>query len=132
MNREELLQAWLLEEKEAHIFGWDFSHINGRYDEEQDLPWDYREIVLDFLSPEMDLLDIDTGGAEFLLSLYHPFEKTAATENYPPNVELCSGKLLPLGVDFKRADARNEKLPFPDQTFDVVINRHGDFNVREI
>ena len=36
----------------------------------------------------MRLLDMDTGGGEFLLSLGHPFERTAATEGYPPNVEL--------------------------------------------
>lgn len=132
MNKDKLLKEWLLEEQAAHIHGWDFSHINGRYDEERDLPWDYRAVVLNYLSPEIDLLDIDTGGAEFLLSLNHPFEKTSATENFPPNVDLCSETLLPLGVDFKKADARSEKLPYPDESFDLVINRHGDFNANEI
>lgn len=32
------------EEEAAHIHGWDFSHINGRYEEENDLPWDYEKL----------------------------------------------------------------------------------------
>ena len=45
----------------------------------------------------MKLLDFDTGGGEFLLSLGHPCENTAATEGYPPNVELCRETILPFG-----------------------------------
>lgn len=132
MNRDDLLNKWLSEEKAAHIHGWDFSHIKGRYEEENDLPWDYETIIRRYLTPEMEILDIDTGGGEFLLSLNHPYGKSAATENYPPNVELCKNKLLPLGINFKKADAKNGRLPYPDRSFDLVINRHGDFNEKEI
>ncbi len=131
MDKEGLLQIWLQEEAVAHIHGWDFSHIRGKYEEEHDLPWDYKEIVRDYLRPEMKLLDIDTGGGEFLLSLDHPHHNLAATENYQPNVELCKGKLVPLGIDFKKADG-SRNLPFRDQSFDIVINRHGNFNPKEI
>ena len=127
----ELLAQWRAEESAAHIHGWDFSHIDGRYTEEGDLPWDYRKLILAHLAPNMKLLDIDTGGGEFLLSLGHPSENCAATENYPPNIELCRQTLLPLGIDFRPADG-NGTLPFPDGSFDMVINRHGDFNPREI
>ncbi len=128
---EELLRTWKEEERIAHIHGWDFSHIAGRYTEQDDLPWDYRERILHFLKPEMTLLDIDTGGGEFLLSLSHPHQKTAATENYPPNVALCRETLLPLGMDFRPGDGK-ERLPFADGRFDMVINRHGDFNPEDI
>ena len=33
----------------AHIHGLDFSHINGRYKEENDLPWDYEKIIKSYL-----------------------------------------------------------------------------------
>ena len=99
--------------------------------EEDDLPWDYREEIMRYLKPEMRILDIDTGGGEFLLSLKHPHSHTAATENYPPNVDLCREKLLPLGIDFRAADGKGV-LPFADASFDMVINRHGDFNPSEI
>ena len=131
MNTNELVKRWKAEEEIAHIHGWDFSHIEGRYMEEGDLPWDYREEILRHLKPEMRILDIDTGGGEFLLSLNHPHENTAATENYPPNVELCREMLLPLGIDFRAADGKGV-LPFGDASFDMVINRHGDFNPDEI
>ena len=131
MNTNELIKRWKAEEEIAHIHGWDFSHIEGRYMEEDDLPWDYREEILRYLKPEMRILDIDTGGGEFMLSLNHPHENTAATENYPPNVDLCRETLLPLGVDFRAANGKGV-LPFEDASFDMVINRHGDFNPSEI
>jgi len=131
MNIQERIASWKAEESIAHIHGWDFSHIKGRFTEETDLPWDYREAILRHLKPESRLLDIDTGGGEFLLSLGHPNDHLSATEAYPPNVTLCRETLLPLGIDFREADG-NGSLPFGDESFDIVINRHGDFNPQEI
>lgn len=126
-----LTDSWKAEEELAHIHGWDFSHIAGRYTEQDDLPWDYRKTVLQHLTPEMKLLDIDTGGGEFLLSLNHPYKNTSATENYLPNVQLCRDILIPLGIDFQTADGKG-MLPFENNRFDMIINRHGDFNAAEI
>ena len=131
MNKDELINSWKAEEKIAHIHGWDFSHIDGRYTEQDALPWDYRTVIAEYLTPEMKIMDIDTGGGEFLLSLKHPHENIAAMENYPPNVELCKEVLLPLGIDFRPSDGKG-RLPFDDGSFDMVINRHGDFNGAEI
>lgn len=131
MDHALLKRGWQLEQDAARIHGWDFSHIEGRYAQEGSLPWEYADVVREFLKPEMKLLDIDTGGGEFLLSLNHPCENTAATEGYPPNVELCKQVLLPLGIDFRPGDGK-EKLPFEDGSFDMVINRHGDFNAADI
>ena len=33
MKQNALLSAWKAEENIAHIHGWDFSHIEGRYTE---------------------------------------------------------------------------------------------------
>lgn len=127
----ELINAWKEEEKIAYIHGWDFSHIEGRYREDTDFSWNYRQTVKQYLKDDMKLLDIDTGGGEFLLSLAHPYENTAATENYPPNVKLCQEKLGGLGIDFRQADGGGD-LPFCDESFDIVIDRHGDYNPSEI
>ena len=126
-----MIRAWKAEEEISHIYGWDFSHIDGRYMEDTDFSWDYRQVIEEYLTPEKKLLDIDTGGGEFLLSLGHPYENMAATDNYLPNVQLCKETLLPLGIDFRQADG-NGKLPYPDESFDIVIDRHGDFNPMEI
>ena len=131
METNELIRTWKKEEQIAYIHGWDFSHIEGRCLENTAFSWDYRQVIKDHLTPEMKLLDIDTGGGEFLLSLGHPHHNTAATENYPPNVQLCQETLAPLGIDFQPADG-NGKLPFFDESFHMVIDRHGDFNPREI
>ena len=133
MNRtaEEWKRLWLEEERQAHIKGWDFSHIDGRYTEQEDLPWSYETLVRQALTPEKRILDIDTGGGELLLSLGHPYANTAAAEGYPPNVALCQRTLTPLGIDFRPADGKGP-LPFPSEQFDLVLNRHGDLAPAEI
>ena len=130
MHTGDLIASWKAEEQIAHVHGWDFSHVDGRVVEDA-LPWDYREQILHYLKPEMQILDIDTGGGEFLLSLHHPHRNTSATENYQPNIELCQNTLLPLGIDFRSADGKGN-LPFKDERFDLVLNRHGDLNPEEI
>lgn len=131
MKQNELMTQWLAEEQAAHIHGWDFSHIYGRYEEDGDLPWDYSQVVRRYLRPEHHILDMDTGGGEFLLSLGHPYFLTSATEGYLPNAALCRETLLPLGIDFQEADGGGP-LPFPDGSFDLVLNRHGDYLPEEV
>ena len=132
MDINELKKMWLAEEQAAHIHGWDFSYLDGRFDSsDDDLDWDYRQLILERLTPEMRILDIDTGGGEFLLSLGHPHGMTAATEGYPPNVELCQKTLTPLGIDFHYWQ-EGMALPFGDESFDMVINRHGSYDVRDL
>ena len=122
MDEKALYAAWKSEEDAAHIHGWDFSHIHGRYEEENDLPWDYEAVVRSHLSPQKRILDFDTGGGEFLLSLHHPHAMTAATEGYSPNVALCERTLRPLGIDFRPCDDAS-RVPFSDASFDLVLNR---------
>lgn len=72
-----------------------------------------------------------TGGGEFMLTLNHPHNLTSVTESYPPNVQLCYDTLSPLGIEVKQVfDDKN--LPFDDNTFDIVINRHTSFDVGEV
>lgn len=131
MDREQLKALWLREQSIAHVHGWDFSHLKGRYTEEDDLPWDYRELVLSQLQPSLRLLDMETGGGEFLLSLGHLHQNTAATEGYAPNAALCRERLLPLGIDFREAQGEGA-LPFEAASFDLVINRHGAYSASEV
>lgn len=131
MNNIQLKKCWLEEEAIAHMKGWDFSHIEGRYTEESHLPWDYRSIVLAHLKPAMQLLDMGTGGGEFLLTLGHPYGRTTVTEGYPPNAQLCRETLAPLGIRVVEADG-DQPLPLPDATFDLIINRHESYDPGEV
>ena len=126
---DELLLEWSREETAA-FEGWDFSHLNGRWSEEP-LPWDYREVVRQYLSPEYRLLDMGTGGGEFLLTLNHPPLRTFVTEAYPPNFKLCVEKLAPLGVTIRQI-SDDDIIPYDSAMFDIVLNRHESFNSNEV
>ncbi len=129
MDYIELKEQWIYEEKCA-FRGWNFSHIDGRWDSEK-LPWDYREILHGYLKSTYSLLDMGTGGGEFLLSLKHPYALTSVTEAYPPNVELCKQSIEPLGIKVSQI-YDDDKLPFDKETFDIIINRHESFDAEEV
>lgn len=131
MAKGKLYQEWKNEEKLACIQGWDFSHIADRYVEEDQLPWDFKVIINHHLTADMALWDMETGGGEFLLELNHPYSRTSAIEGYEPNVEFCKNKLLPLGIDFQKAEG-TDILPFRNSQFDIVTNRHGDYTCSEL
>jgi len=131
----ELIKQW--EKEEAFAFkGWDFSHLNGRWDRPEP-KWDYKKIIKSFLKDTDTLLDMGTGGGEFLLTLGHPYDKTFATEAYKPNFELCMKTLAPLGITVKQTYTdenlnADDKLPFDNDFFDVIINRHESFDLKEV
>lgn len=129
MDLDKLKADWKNEEKIA-FKGWDFSYLDKRWEEEQ-LPWDYKLIISKYINPSDRLLDMGTGGGEFLLTLNHPYKLTSVTEAYLPNVEFCKQTLSPLGINVRQVLDDNE-LPFGADQFDIVINRHESFNVNEI
>lgn len=129
MNYDELKSIWKNEEKMS-FKGWDFSHLENRWECEE-LPWSYRDIILKYLEPNHKLLDIGTGGGEFLLSLNHPYKNISVTEMWEPNVKFCREKLSPFGIDVNQT-FDDEKLPFGDNTFDIIINRQASYNIKEI
>ncbi len=131
MTLEQKIELWQQEETAAQMHGWDFSHLQGRYTEETDLPWDFGGIVRGVLRKEDLLLDMETGGGEFLRSLAHPPRRTSAIEGYPPNAALCRERLTPQGICFREADGGGP-LPFADGSFTVVTNRHGDYTWEEV
>jgi len=130
MDLEKLKAQWLAEEN-AVFKGWDFSHLEGRWQHDP-LSWDYDKIVRDYKQDDSFLLDMGTGGGEYLLTLGHPYERTFVTEEYPPNVELCNAVLAPLGITVKQVFNDDRHLPFDDGFFDIIINRHEDFDMEEV
>jgi hypothetical protein len=61
----------LLREADEHpVVGWDFSWLGDRLSSPP-LPWDYEAMLLRHARRSPDLLDLGTGGGEFLASLEH-------------------------------------------------------------
>lgn len=122
-------KLWKDEENKA-FQGWDFSHLDGRMIEEV-LPWDYKSIIFQHVTDDKMLLDLGTGGGEFLLTLNHPYHRTSITEGYEPNFLLCKETLEPLGIQVKIIH-EDGIIPYEDNSFDIVINRHESFFVEEV
>ena len=114
----------------AAFQGWDFSWVEKRMVENPP-SWDYRHLIIEALNGVDSLLDIDTGGGEFLSSLkdYLPLY-TCATEDYEPNIPVAKEKLEPLGIEVLQRD--KDLIPYPDNTFELVINRHGSYFEEEV
>ena len=129
MNYDKLKELWKNDE-EMSFGGWDFSYLDNRWEGEK-LPWDYKTILEKYLKPDYQLLDMGTGGGEFLLSLNHPHEKTSVTEAWEPNVRLCKEKLSPLGISVYQI-YDDAELPFEDDSFDMIINRQEAYDVKEV
>jgi SAM-dependent methyltransferase len=125
----DLIAQWKRDEA-APFSGWDFSYLAGRHDEDSP-PWDYLALARAEVGRSSCLLDMQTGGGEVLASLA-PFPgKAFASEGYPPNVTVARARLSRLGVEVRE---RNEaaRLPFNDNSFDLVLNRHGGLRLGEI
>lgn len=129
MNQDLLIKKWLQEEEQT-FKGWDFSYLDNRWQGEA-LPWSYGERVKAALKNEYRLLDLGTGGGEFLLTLNHPYARTAVTEGWAPNIALCIKRLAPLGISVYPVQD-DGVLPMADNTFDMVINRHESYNLAEV
>ncbi len=114
----------------ADFTGWDVSYLTGRW-AESFVSWDYRQIVTEHLHLASSLLDMGTGGGEFLASLNPLPRKVCATEAYEPNVAIAKDRLNPLGVVVFAVE-HDEELPFPEETFDLIINRHESFVPYEV
>ncbi len=133
MNRQ-ALRSFLESEAEKPFSGWDFSYLNNRM-VASPLDWSYPSLVLLSLRSNralMSLLDMGTGGGEFFSTL-HPFPPfTCATEAYPPNLPIARARLEPLGVQVVPIDEDDPVLPFADEQFEMVINRHEYYAPSEI
>ncbi len=121
----------LLAKEYAHpLEGWDFSHLDGRM-AETPLPWSYREMVKKRLETSSALLDMDTGGGEFLDSLDSLPPLVCATEGYEPNIPVARKRLESKGVTLVVSEDA-KPLPLEDASFDLILNRHGSYDCREI
>ena len=140
MDRE--LRRLLTEAEARPVVGWDFSRLGPRLTSTPP-PWSYDEIVLRHARESPDLLDMGTGGGEWLAALASRPRRTVATEGWEPNVNVAGDRLRPLGITVVRADPAPDNvdqdpeetrglLPFPSRSFQLVVNRHEAFVAAEV
>lgn len=129
MNKADLIKQWKKDEK-AHFEGWDFSYMRERAKSEQPT-WNYIKIAKKLVKNGSSILDIDTGGGEILSQLGSLPKSSFAIEGYTPNVNVARKNLKKAGVKVVEADA-SLKIPFKKEYFDLVLNRHGTLNAKEI
>jgi len=123
--------------------GWDFSHLRERAPITQQLPWSYPALVTDAAGGAVRMLDMGTGGGEFLLGLRTRAEFTVANEAWPANVPVAAANLRGAGVPVvqdegapdnmdQARDPVHGRLPYRDAAFDLVVNRHESFVAAEV
>jgi SAM-dependent methyltransferase len=109
----------------APVEGWDFSWFAGRASEERP-PWRFAELLSGRLAAASSALDLETGGGEVLAWALgragrRP-PRCAATESWPPNLELAHARLGAFGVAVLVAGG--DALPVADSSFELVTSRH--------
>jgi SAM-dependent methyltransferase len=121
--------------------GWDLSVLGDRLMVEPP-PWSFEQVVDAEAIRAASMLDMGTGGGEWLSDRRHP-ARTIATESWPPNVAVAAGRLGPLGIAVVQdegavdnADQASRKprgrLAFREAAFDLVVNRHESFVAVEV
>jgi len=129
MKSNELFN-FLISEADHPFLGWGFSYINDRV-VDAPLTWSYTSMLLPLIRKAESLLDMGTGGGEFLSSLVPLPKHTCATENYEPNVSIAKKQLEHLGVKVFYCKDK-EHFPFKDKEFDLIINRHEFYSQTEV
>jgi SAM-dependent methyltransferase len=132
MNKELLVERWKREEEQP-FSGWDFSYLDNRMLEEQH-DWSYSARAIELLKQSSSVIDLDTGGGERFMELREHWPPiVVATENYEPNFKLATERLGPLGVKVFQIHVSDfDPMPFLDDEFDLVLNRHAPFNGAEV
>lgn len=136
------VDALLAEARSYPVEGWDFSWLGERV-VSQPPSWDFAAIVERRAESAEDLLDLGTGGGEWLASLSSRPARTVATEAWPPNVEVARCRLGPLGVEVVEVAAAPDNvdqppgldspaLPFGEASFSLVVSRHESYVAADV
>lgn len=77
------------------------------------------------------VLDLGTGGGELLCTFEDLPADARATEGYRPNVAVARAALASRGIEVDEV-GDDDRLPYPDRRFDLVLDRHQSFDASEV
>lgn len=128
----------MAEAQDRPFEGWDHAY-GGRIVTGE--PWDFGALVDACAAISPDLLDLGTGGGEWLSARQLP-KRTVATEGWAPNVPVARARLAPLGVEVVAVEGAPEnvaqegepggELPFANESFHLVVSRHESYLPAEV
>ncbi len=110
--------------------GWDFSRMQTDRDP---VPWEYREVVRRYLAPADYVLDVGTGGGEIFCSLADAFTRGIGIDPDPAMIAAAADATpADLAEKVTWAVGNAAQIPYLDETFDVVLNRHAVLDAGEM
>jgi SAM-dependent methyltransferase len=120
---------------------WGAGFLPDRHHEEP-LPWDYGELVRRYAHGATAMLDMGTGDGGRLRAAAPLPPHTVAYEEWAPTVPAAIATLHPIGVQLVRCAGSVQNttpdvgghpfLPFHDDVFDIVVNRHEAFSPHDV
>jgi SAM-dependent methyltransferase len=128
------LDELLREAERLPVGGWSFDRIRDRWRTSAP-PWDLKELIRGCVGAGSSLLDLGTGGGEFLESVLTSLPvvpaRVVATEGYAPNLPIARARLEPRGVSVISLGG-DHRIDLPERSVDVVMDRHTAFEAREV
>ena len=135
------IEDLVAEAERRPLVGWDVGY-DGRIVTAPP-PWNFEALVDARIGASPDLLDMGTGGGEWLSRRPFPKGRTVATEGWAPNVPVAQARLAPLGVRVVAVEGAPDNadqagasalpsLPFADAAFHLVTNRHEAFVAADV
>jgi len=117
-------------ERARHFSGWSFSNVSWRRLDAAP-PWNYGSLVREAVKSARSLLDMGTGGGEFLAEVSSSLpDRVVATEEWKVNVPVAKKRLAKFGIEV--VECRSMQFPFTDGSFGLVLNRHEDLEPSEV
>ena len=88
--------------------GWNFTLLGDRLTLEPP-PWSLEAMVAELVEPGTTMLDMGTGGGEWLSGLARS-SRVVATESWAPNVPVAAARLQPLGIAVVRDEGAADNV----------------------
>ena len=129
-NALERLRPYI--ERARGFSGWDLGIIHTR-SLDPPPPWDYEGRARELAAGSSRVLDIGTGGGEVYSRVAAGLPpRFYACEEWVVNAHVAPVRLRPMGIDVVHCQTGEQRLPFRDGTFDLVLARHEAIDPGEV